>query len=830
MKLRNYQLEVMAELSNYLHKLKDTKATFESFKTVDTTAANGYDYPAKAWEQTGRTNYLPVHTAIGEPLANVWLKIPTGGGKTLLACHSITAINQQFVGKQHGLVLWVVPSKQIYRQTLNSLQDRQHPYRQTLDIATAGRVKVIEKNDKFTLDDIATHLVILVVINQSLMVRNKEGRKVFRDSTGYTSFFPPEDAYADHEALLAKHTNLEYFEPEYSVGGKVVKTSLGNVLRITRPIVIVDEGQKAMSPLARETLLGFNPLFMLELSATPPKEVNTLVNVSGVALNEEQMIKLDLNVVNRNAVHWKDTVAAAREFRDSLEKNAVEYRQNTNQYIRPIMLVQVEATGKDQRGKGRIHADDVVEYLHNTLGIAEHEIAIKSSEKDELIEHADLLAEACPIRYIITKQALQEGWDCSFAYVLCALGNNKSETALTQLVGRILRQPYAVKTGLKTLDESYVYAYQQDTQSLVASVQNGLKSEGLGDLAGHIRSATNEPLTDVQEELTAHIRPEFIKGTTNVYLPIFGVYHKGKWRELNYEQDILADIKFSQIKLTALDDIPLENKEIDDDLFKVGYGEDRNIRAMQVGELNYESELDIAEMTRRIIDIVPNAWVAYDLMQRGVESFKNRYGTEVTAGYTAYVVEEVKKVLRSEIDYLARNIFEQKLRDNVIRFYIIKNARTKIGNEMRFRYGVLNKKSGMPLEKTLYDKIPANANEYEKQVAYYMDNQANVLWWYRNIAKAQYGIKGWKNQTVYPDFIAANGDEKQITKLYVIETKGDQLVGNIDTTYKSDLFELCNSYAKQITSDEFFGNNLDFQFEMVQQSTWRQQIDNLFSY
>lgn len=828
MKLRNYQQEVLAELSNYLQKLKTAKATYESFKAVDASAANGYDYPAKAWELTGRANYQPVHTALGEPLANVWLKIPTGGGKTLLACHSITAINQQFLGKQHGLVLWVVPSKQIYRQTLSSLQDRQHPYRQTLDIATAGRVKVIEKNDKFSLDDIATHLVILVVINQSLMVRNKEGRKVFRDSTGYTSFFPPEDAYADHEALLQTYTNLEYFEPPYGVGGKVVKTSLGNVLRITRPIVVVDEGQKAMSPLARETLLGFNPLFMLELSATPPKEVNTLVNVTGVALNEEQMIKLDLNVINRNAVHWKDTVAAAREFRDNLEKSAEQYRQNTNHYIRPIMLVQVEATGKDQRGKGRIHADDVVEYLHNTLGIAEREIAIKSSEKDELIEHADLLAEGCPIRYIITKQALQEGWDCSFAYVLCALGNNKSETALTQLVGRVLRQPYATKTGIKLLDESYVYAYQQDTQSLVASVQNGLKSEGLGDLAGYIRSGNNEQIIDVQEELTATVRPEFAKTVTNVYLPIFGVLNAGKWRELNYEQDILVDIDFSQVQLDALDAVPLENKEIDDDLFRVGYGEDKNIRAMQVGELNYDSELDIAEMTRRIIDIVPNAWVAYDLMKRGVESFKKRYGIEVTAGYTAYVVEEVKKVLRQEIDRLARDVFEQKLADGTIRFYIIKTARTKIGRNMHFRYSVLNKKSGLPLEKSLYDKIPANANDYEKQVAYYMDEQANVLWWYRNIAKAQYGIKGWKNQTVYPDFIAASGNREQTTKLYVIETKGDQLIGNMDTTYKADLFELCNKYAKQMSSDEFFGTNVEFQFEMVQQSTWRKQIDSIF--
>ncbi len=829
MRLRNYQQDVLAELSNYLGKLKVRKDKFEIVKAADAESANSVNYPALAWADTGRSGYVPVHTDIGEPLANVWLKIPTGGGKTLLACHSISAINQQFLGKQHGLVLWVVPSKQIYRQTLASLQDRQHPYRQALDIATAGRVTVIEKDSKFTLDDIATHLVILIVINQSLMIRNKEGRKVFRDNTGYVSFFPPEDAYADHEALLEKYTNLDYFEPDYGVGGKVVKTSLGNVLRVSRPIVIVDEGQKAMSPLARETLLGFNPLFMLELSATPPHEVNTLVNVSGAALNEEEMIKLDLNIVNRNAVHWKDTVAAARDFRDQLEKSAEEYRQNTSRYIRPIMLVQVEATGKDQHGKGKIHADDVVEYLHKTLGVPEREIAIKSSEKDELIEHEDLLAEHCPIRYIITKQALQEGWDCSFAYVLCALGNNQSETALTQLVGRILRQPYAAKTGVKLLDESYVYAYQQDTQALVATVQNGLKSEGLGDLAGHLRFSDGSEVVEAEEELAAEVRPEFKQGVTNVYLPIFGVLDGGTWRELNHEQDILVHVDFEQVNLSNLDAVPLANKEVDDDLFRVGYGEDKNIRAVQVGELNYESELDVAEMTRRIIDLVPNAWIAYELMKKGVGSFVSRYGTEVTAGYTAYVVEEVKKVIRAEVDRLARRVFEARLADGSIRFYVIKQSRTKIGASMRFRYGVLNKKSGLPLKKSLYDKTPANANEYEKQVAYYMDEQANVLWWYRNIAKAQYGIKGWKNQTVYPDFVAASGNTESAAKLYVLETKGDQLMGNLDTRYKEDLFAACNKYAKEIAADELFSNIPALHFEIVQQSTWRQQLERLFT-
>ena len=53
-------------------------------------------------------------------------------------------------------------------------------------------------------------------------------------------------------------------------------------------------------------------------------------------------------------------------------------------------------------------------------------VAIKTSEKDELKEVDDvggLLSRNAVTRYIITKQALQEGWDCPFAYVLAVLTN-----------------------------------------------------------------------------------------------------------------------------------------------------------------------------------------------------------------------------------------------------------------------------------------------------------------------------------------------------------------------------------------------------------------------
>ena len=175
------------------------------------------------------------------------------------------------------------------------------------------------------------------------------------------------------------------------------------------------------------------------------------MEISGRELHSEEMIKLDLHVVNKASPDWKDTLLAGFNKRSVLEEKAKEYEANTGTHIRPICLIQVERTGREQIGGRYIHSEQVREHLIKVMGVPAEQIAVKTSEKDELKEVDDvggLMARDCPIRYIITKQALQEGWDCAFAYVLVILTNPSSKNALTQLVGRILRQPFARKTGV----------------------------------------------------------------------------------------------------------------------------------------------------------------------------------------------------------------------------------------------------------------------------------------------------------------------------------------------------------------------------------------------
>jgi type III restriction enzyme len=447
MKLKHYQEKVLTALSDYLAALNDAKADYIKVLAINRALASTVNFPQFAWEKaTNKKRYFSKTNSLGEFVPDVYLKIPTGGGKTLLACYSIDLIQKIYLQKQTGLVLWVVPSTQIYRQTISALKDRNHPYRQLLDIATGGRVLIREKGERFTRQDSEESLIILLLMLPSANRLNKETLKVFRDAGGFSDFFPAEDNYLAQKELLDKIPNLDYFGTVDEVFQRQVKTSLGNVLRVIKPLIIIDEGHKAYSAGARDTINDFNPSFILELSATPPPDSNLLVQIGGRELHEEEMIKLDIHLVNKSSSHWQDTMLASLEKLKSLDELAKSYSANTGQYIRPAMLVQVERTGKDQRVKDFIHAEDVKEFLIKQCGIPETEIAIKSSEKDD-IEGIDLFAENCPIRFIITKQALQEGWDFSFAYVLTILTNPASATGITQLVGRILRQPYAKKTA-----------------------------------------------------------------------------------------------------------------------------------------------------------------------------------------------------------------------------------------------------------------------------------------------------------------------------------------------------------------------------------------------
>jgi len=630
---------------------------------------------------------------------------------------------------------------------------------------------------------------------------------MFKDSGRFISFFPEPENYQANEELLSQIGNLDKYNVQNALGGVKgfsVKHSLGNAIRIARPIVVLDEGHKVYSHLARKTLADLNPKFILELSATPNMKEhlsNVLVSVSGVKLKEEEMIKLPINVTNAKKGDWKKTLYQAYEKLKELEKDCRMYHTKSKKYIRPIMLIQVERTGKDQKDKKFIHSEDAKEYLISHLGVSEGAIKIKVSEKDELKDES-LLSDTSQVQFIITKQALQEGWDCPFAYVLAILSKAKSKLALTQLIGRILRQPYAQSTPMDSLNESYIFCYNKVVEEVVSEIKKGLQKEGMDDLADYVKTEESD-----LKRVTAKRNPKF--QDTKIFLP--RVLCKGKndlWRKIIYTNDILQEIDFSKISYSKKDTWTPENIDsLQVNSIKIDIEDkDGRFRAPYTSQNTREGAVDIhySFMIKRLCHFIPHPWEAGRIFNETIASLKAKDISDKKLYLNRnYLLESIEKDIQEQIGDLSEKIFIDKLKDGSICFKIFKqqiNINWMMGYEIDFIVStgdkILRKEDDKDFQLSLFDTTyQSHYNELEKQVAWYLDEQEAVKWWHRMVAKQDYHLQGWQKRKVYPDFLAFISPDNKIKKLSVLETKGDQLKGNEDTKYKRKLFEVLEKYA-----------------------------------
>ncbi len=822
--LKPFQSEVLTSLSRYLDELKRQRAHADAATTalramegVEDTLRELADFPRKTWAALHKVQALPAAYAdrpyhsrwdgAGRAIPNVCLKVPTGGGKTLLAAAAVGQVMQRWLGRSHGLVLWVVPNEAIYRQTLAALSHRDHPYRQILNVAAAGRVKVLEKNSPLTRQDVESQLCVMVLMLQAANRKSKETLRFFRDRGNVLGFLPREDDIDAHWALLRALPNLDVYaawgrseQEARAQKGSIVKSSLGNVMRLLQPMVVIDEGHHAYSEGALATIDGFNPAFMLELSATPrvagPRGggSNVLCNVRGSDLDDAEMIKLPIQVDVRGWGDWQGCLAASLQQLDELQREAERLHAETARYIRPILLVQVERTGADMRDAGYIHADDARDYLLR-LGLRERQIAIKTSERNDLKapENIDLLSPACEVRVIITKQALQEGWDCPFAYVLCALAAGRNLAAMTQLVGRILRLPHVAKTGRPALDACYVLCHDAGTGAVVGAIKKSLEEEGMGDLGVSVRGLGDDPA--VPKPITAVRRTPW-RGT-RIFVPtVAWVQDDGARRPLVYDSDVLPRVPWDQLRTDALaaNWAPSAVGTSAGHL-SIGLSLLTGTVPEALASETPPAVLDRARIVRALSDLAPNPWHAWAWLQ-AVERRLGRAGVPeaALAASAASLIEALRSDLQAERDRLAESVFKALLDQGCIEFRLRADAADfELPESWQYQLGGtpmpwVRDSDARPVEKSLYEPAlrTPDLNEFELKVAGYLDQQAAVHWWHRNVARTQVGLQGWKRQKVYPDFVFAMNDVAGRRQLVLLETKGLHLA-NEDSAYKQAL-------------------------------------------
>ena len=629
---------------------------------------------------------------------------------------------------------------------------------------------------------------MLLMLPAANRQKGKEFLRMFKDAGRYPRFFPEGDDLLSDGRMMEDYPDLECnFE------GGSIKHSLFNVFKILRPVVVLDEAHKAYGSANRRTNEEFarsinrlNPRLVIELSATPNYGIsNLLVDIEGPDLKKEEMIKLPVQVKSFMNAEWQLTLGQAVEELNGLETEARAFENSTGRYIRPIAVVRVERTAQKQIDSEYIHAEDVRKYLTQNLLVPAEAIRVKSAESDEL-GREDLLSEFSSVRWIITKSALMEGWDCPFAYLLVMLDNTQAQRAITQLVGRVMRQPHAQLTGRSALDQCYVYCHNAEVGTVVEQVKKGLEEEGLTKLGNEVMGSSQEE--DDRQQQTVRRRKQF-RGQ-EIFLP--KVCHKNgdDWVELDYQSHILPHIDWVAIesptpKALAAESVREQSAAYDFNETSTTFYDEK--------ELDIDKTVKISDFTRHLSDIFPNPWHAARIVKQLSECLKQEGKTEEyiydrRSRFAYQLREHVKKAVEAQ----AERVFRDKLREGEIRF----DLQTRQSNYcMPEKYDIqVRSKEPLlrnyePLQLSLFGPVFVEHfdSELEKKFACYLDGRKALQWWHRVAArqKGEYYVQGWKQDRIYPDFVAMTSNKR----LLICETKGEHLRGNPDTMYKQKVLE-----------------------------------------
>jgi len=737
MRLKRYQKNSLETLENFLGELKKVGLKYAFMGITET--------PYKA-------------EAFGE-VPFVCIKIPTGGGKTLVGCHAVEKIMSKALQDKmdRGVVLWFTPSEAIKTQTLKKLKDRKDPHRQILDEAYDNHVRVFSNEEALAIRkaDVSDNLCIIVA---SFAAFNKKKQKQGKYKV-----------YQENGALMDHFENIE--EPAYlerDEEGTVIN-SLANTIRLNNPIVVIDEGHKATSDLSLETINGLNPAFVVEYTATPLKESNILVEVHASELKDEQMVKIP--IVLESAAQWQNALTNGIEKRIELEKVAKKIK---NEYIRPIALLQAQPKSSVSK---TVTVEEIKAFLLERK-IPEEEIAIKTSDKNDL-EGVNLFSKACKIRYIITVNALAEGWDCAFAYVLVSVANLGSKIAVEQIIGRIIRMPNAKRKADEDFNRSYVFASARNFNEAANQIISGLEDNGYS--RADIVSAEKK---DAVYELEAK---KAVSGNLKVPLMaldedkltfedlIGGDFELAKQDpkfdfEVHYDSDGRAIIDIQK------DDAWTRGKQTS---LKLRYSDKNLTKEELVQWLDKKLRFTILEKSDKVRFL--DKAIDYQLKTHSLAELSvNRF----------VLADRLSQHIESVLEAYAKTQFDAKMK--------AKKISTKPFEAFP---DTITLKRAVPQEfnRNYYEKIDKlNKEEHEFVQRLDLDTLANIKYWVRSREKVDpFFIQGWKKGKFYPDFVA-------VTKkgaIIALEWKGGDRVSNEDTAYKIEIGEL---WAKLGKDQHFF--------------------------
>jgi len=690
----------------------------------------------------------PYHAEAFGEVPFVCIKIPTGGGKTLVGCHAVEKIMSGPL--QHkmdrGIVLWFTPSEAIKTQTLKKFKDRKDWHRRVLDEAFDNSVKVFSNEEALSIrkEDVNDNLCIVI-----------SSLEAFRKEKSLQNKYK---VYQENGTLLAHFEHID--EPDYlerDSEGSVIN-SLANVVRLSNPLIVIDEGHKTTTKLSIDFLKDLNPSFIVEYTATPRSENNILVEIHASELKDEQMVKIP--IVLESSAQWQNSVTRGIEKRIELEKDAKKIK---GEYIRPIALLQAQPKSKDGHTV-------TVEHLKDFLlerKISADEIAIKTSEKNEL-EGIDLFSKSCKIRYIITVNALAEGWDCSFAYILVSVANLGSKIAVEQIIGRIIRLPYAKRKANEDFNRSYVFASARDFNEAAGQIISGLESNGYSRsdlISSDKKDATYELEAKKAVSDVLKVPMMALEGDQLSFEDLIGNDFELAKQDHKFEFQIHYDNDGRAIIDIQKDDEWMRGAQM---YLKLRYSDKNYTKSELVQWLDKKLRFPILEKSDKVSFL--DKAIEYQLKTRTLSELSvNRY----------VLADRMSEFINGVLERYAKEKFDtllQKKKISTKPFEAFPNT--------------ISLKQAVPQEfnRNYYEKIDKlNGEELSFVQRLDLDTLPNIKYWVRSREKVDpFYIQGWKRGKFYPDFIAVT----KKGQIIALEWKGADRISNEDTAYKIEIGEI----------------------------------------
>ena len=739
LELKLYQKRAIREFESYLDSIRQ-------FGSENGHDVGFYMATQKEYKSQGLGN-----------LPYICIKIPTGGGKTLVACHILCSIYEKFAESrnQKGLVLWLVPTITIKTQTINALRDRNHPYREILDKKFFNNIVIMDVKQALFIkkSDIQNNLCIIVSTVSTFKTSDPEGRKVYGENGDLLEHF--EDISNDQKKILKSDENNQ------------IIISLMNVIRMSNPIIIADEGHHVKTDLSVSMLKEINPAFIVEYTATPMPESNVLVNVTAGELKDENMVKIPIWI--KNISQWQQTIRKSVAERDKLESIA---KKEKGEYIRPIALIQAEQEKIDDK---KIHVQKIIEFLKDDCKIPGEQIAVRTGKRDDLTKLGNKIFEKnCPIRYIITVAALREGWDNSFAYILISVANIGAKIAVEQIIGRILRLPHAKEKKHKELNCSYVYTSSTKFDETARNVEKGLFANGYS--ASDFRELTGD-ITETVKKFNVFKKT---KSDNDIKIPFFAV-KDDDYRKLEFYGDLLDD-EFDLTKQKLPDEFDLYYDQ--DRVQKIDVKGDKFIRSEQTTLPIIYDHKDFSKDNLLF-------WLDKKVLRK-------QYTQNEKRSFFISLIDFIIQKKGYTISELSTNCYKLKsVIENYLKILEKNAAKIKFDQMIKNKEILLDKEFLVLPEEIIMDDTDENLfnnhlyemagklNSEELALVLKIDCLDNIFWWYRISEKSKHAIflQGWQHDKFYPDFIVKTKKGNYI----LVEYKGEVLLTNVDTKYKNEL-------------------------------------------